>query len=318
MIQWHPYFAHLLRPLLEPHFAVRTGGSVGDAPREADIVLVCRTANRPLPYQGVWRHLTTGNVLEFKGPTVSPRRGDLERLVELGLGVHRRLNEERAEQGLPALEAEEVSFWYLGYRLGKGFLRSAQVELDVPGLEPLGPGFWRCRVLRRLVFLVSGAQVPVDRDSLPMHVLGSESKAVELEVARVVGAEPPLWQIYSAWVLTFHPAAAEELRNMARRATRGLKFHLEPLIEVVGLDELLRQIGPERLVERLGPKQLAKLVGIRQVVEALGTKKLIEELGTKKLIEELGTKKVVSELAPQDLFDHLTPAQLREIKRRLK
>ena len=38
--------------------------------KEADLLLVRRTSEQPLPYQGIWRHLTTWNVVEFKGPTV--------------------------------------------------------------------------------------------------------------------------------------------------------------------------------------------------------------------------------------------------------
>jgi hypothetical protein len=61
-------------------------------------VLLRRTSPRTLPFRGLWKDLTTWNVLEFKGPTVSPRLRDLERLVELGLGIDRRLNEERRKR----------------------------------------------------------------------------------------------------------------------------------------------------------------------------------------------------------------------------
>src|SRR5262245_54486226 len=128
--------------------------------READIVLVRRTSTRPPRFRGLWKDLTAWNVLEFKGPTVSPRRGDLERLIELGLGIHRRLNEERVQQSQPPVGAEEVSFWYLANRLGRRFLRLAREELALPDLESLGPGVWRCRMMRRLVFLVSGNHLP--------------------------------------------------------------------------------------------------------------------------------------------------------------
>jgi hypothetical protein len=70
--QWHPLFAHLLRPLVKSHYDVQTKVAVGDAPREADIVLLRRTAQTP-PFVGLWRRLTVWNLLEFKGPTVSAR-----------------------------------------------------------------------------------------------------------------------------------------------------------------------------------------------------------------------------------------------------
>src|SRR5438874_11872705 len=94
MRQWHPVFAQLLRPLVEDYYEVETTVPVGDAPREADFVLLRRTTPTP-PFRGLWRNLTTWNVLEFKGPTVSPRRGHIESLIELGLGIDRRLRTRR-------------------------------------------------------------------------------------------------------------------------------------------------------------------------------------------------------------------------------
>src|SRR5438132_1712958 len=76
--QWHPTFAQLLRPLVEGHYEVKTDVPVGDLPRQADIVLLRRTSRGPLPFRGLWQYLTTWNVLEFKGPTVSPRSEDLD------------------------------------------------------------------------------------------------------------------------------------------------------------------------------------------------------------------------------------------------
>jgi hypothetical protein len=99
MKQWHPIFAKVLRPAVEVYYEVQTNLPVGDAPREADFVLLRRTAQAPPPIRGLWRHLTPWSILEFKGLTVSPRRADVDLLIELGLGIDRRLQEERARQG---------------------------------------------------------------------------------------------------------------------------------------------------------------------------------------------------------------------------
>src|SRR5207253_697685 len=101
MTQWHPLFAQLLRPLLESYYEVQTGVAVGDAPRQADILLLRRTSATAPPFRGLWQRLTAWNVLEFKGPTVSARVDDLDDLLEVGLGIQRRLNEEQAKQGQP-------------------------------------------------------------------------------------------------------------------------------------------------------------------------------------------------------------------------
>jgi hypothetical protein len=151
--QWHPLFAELLRPLLQDHFDVQTNVAVGDAPREADIVLVQRTSTEPTPFRGLWRHLTTWNILEFKGPTVSARLRDLDLLVELGLGIDRRLSEERRRQRETVPEPEHVSFWYVVKSVGRAFLSEARRRFG--NLEDVAAGLWRSQAMRRLVFLVS-------------------------------------------------------------------------------------------------------------------------------------------------------------------
>src|SRR4051794_17041305 len=109
-IQWHPIFAKVLRPLVQEHYDVETNVPVGDAPRAADVVLLRRTGRRRPPFRGLWRFLTTWNVVEFKGRSVSARVRDLPLLVELGLGIARRLNEKRATAGEPLVPAPETSF----------------------------------------------------------------------------------------------------------------------------------------------------------------------------------------------------------------
>jgi hypothetical protein len=82
--QWHPKFADLLRPLVEQYYDVQTNVPVGDVPRAADLVLLRRKKDAP-PFRGLWRHLRTWNVIEYKGPSVSARIDDIDLLVELGL-----------------------------------------------------------------------------------------------------------------------------------------------------------------------------------------------------------------------------------------
>ena len=123
-MRWHPFFAYLLRKLLQDYYEVETDVPVGDLPRQADIVLLRRTA--PAPFVGVWRHLTIWNVLEFKGPTDDPALRDLDLLLEVGLGIDRRLNEDRREQGQPLVEREEVSWWFLANHVGARFRAEAE------------------------------------------------------------------------------------------------------------------------------------------------------------------------------------------------
>ena len=188
--QWHPIFTYLLRSLVEDHYEVQTNLPVGDLPREADIVLVRRTSDRP-PFQTLLHYLTTWNVIEFKGRSVSARFRDLDLLVELGLGVDRKLNEDRAREGLEHLGPEEVSFWYIVNHIGDRFLDEARTIFGT--LEEASPGVWRSQILSRPVFLIDSVGVAVDRESVAVHLVGEESPEIEKELARVIAEEPVYW-----------------------------------------------------------------------------------------------------------------------------
>jgi hypothetical protein len=69
---------------------------------------------------------------------------------------------------------------------------------------------------------------------------------------------------------------------MARIASREFKAHLEPLIELLGMEEVIQQVGLKRVLEQVGPQ---------------------------KVIEEMGLDWFLAKL---------TPAQRRELKRRLR
>src|SRR5271155_1236157 len=135
--QWHPLFIKLLRPLLEDFYEVETGLEVGDAPRQADLVLL-RRLNRIPTYHAIWRFLTTWNILEYKGPSVSARLEHIDLLVELGLGVERRLNELGHKEKQRHVPPEEVSFWYLADNIGRRLLKRLAIRLGT--LKPESAG----------------------------------------------------------------------------------------------------------------------------------------------------------------------------------
>jgi len=278
----------MLRPAVGAYYDIQTTLPVGDSPREADFVLLRRTGQAPPPFRGLWRHLTIWNILEFKGPTVSPRLGDIDLLIELGLGIDRRLRERRA-QGQRRVIPAEVSYWYLANHLGRRFLPAAERKLG--RLEPLGPGLWRCRLLERLVFLVSSIDLPVEEDSLPLHIVGREPAATERQVAQLVVAQPGLQQLYGGWLASLHPTVWQEVEAMARAGGKGLNIDLRPAIETIGVDRVIEQIGIDRVVEQ---------IGIDRVIELLGKKEVIKRIGV------------------EDWLANLSPAERRDLKRRLQ
>jgi hypothetical protein len=289
MTQWHPIFAQLLRPAVEAYYEVQTTVPVGDAPREADFVLLRRTAPSAPPFRGLWRHLTTWNILEFKGPSVVARRGDVDLLVELGLGIDRRLRAPGPRKKRGPIPRGEASFWYLANRLGQRFMQDAADALG--SLESLGPGLWRSRVLGRPVLLVSSVDLPVEADSLPLHLVGSEPLQTELEVARLVLERPELQRRYAGWVASLHPAAWREVEGMARATGKRLQIDLRPAIESLGLRHVLEQVG------------------IRRVLDEVGIRRVLDEVGEKEIVKEIGLERILASLSA---------AERRELKRRLE
>ncbi len=262
-MQWHPVFAELLRPLLAGHYDVRTNVPVGDAPRSADIVVVSRTSRGAAPFTGLWRHLTAWNVLEFKGPTVSARVRDLDLLIELGLGIARRLASEWKRRA-PA--RSQATFWYLVRHAGERFLRDARALLR--GLDEVVAGVWRGEVVGHPILLVSGRAVAVERDTLPMHVLVPEPLEAGRAVLERLASEADLWALYSAWLATRFPDLWEEVRHMAKR-TKKPDLDMRPVIEKMGLAKLIEQIGPERVVEAMGAERAIQAMGAEQVLDLL-------------------------------------------------
>jgi hypothetical protein len=276
-MQWHPLFVRLLRPLVEGHYEVRTDLPVGDVPRSADVVLLRKADAGPPPYRGLWSRLTTWNLQEYKGPTVSARLDDLHRLLELGLGVHRRLNELAAQEGRPAVGYAEVSFWYLVNHLGRRF--RADLRGCLPGVQQEAPGLWRATVFWHPVFLVSVRELAVERDSLPLHVLAGVPEAARATVVEALKAEPSLWPNYWTWLSANEPAIWQEIVAMVAKQAKGVAPKLGPLADY------LRQGG--------------RLEDVKAFLDALGAKRVVEAVGADQLVEAVGAERFWAELSPE-------------------
>ena len=279
MFQWHPLFAHLLRPVLEGAYDVLTDVPVGDLPRQSDLVIILRKYLEVPIFSGMWRHLSPLNMVEIKGRTESARLRDLPLLAEVGLGIARRWRTEMRKQGQTAIPDNQVSFWYLAPWFGRRFL--AGVKELVGDLEEVDAGIFRGRLLAHPLLLVRGRKVTLNRESLPIHLISESDKKSELAVAKVILSEPAWWQEYSLWLKVLYPDVWKEIEAMARRA--GVK----------GLPDF---------------KGVAKMVGVKRFIEEFGPKRLIEELDPKEIVNAIGDKKFRA---------RLTPAQLEKLRRGL-
>jgi hypothetical protein len=292
-MQWHPIFAHLLRPLVESHFEIRLNQPVGDIPRTSDIVLLHKTSAGPVPFKGLWRRLTTWNVLEYKGPTESARFDQLHDLLELGLGIHRRLNEQQRKAKEAEVGYPEVSLWYLVNHIGHRFL--AELPAYLPRMEQQAEGIWQAAVYRHPVFLVSVQELAVERDSLPLHVLaGVSDEQGQRMITDVLKAEPALWPNYGGWIMGNYPAIWQEITLMTAHQDQGFHYNPGPLAEA------LRETGGLKdFIERAGIKASVEAVGIKAVIEAVGIKPVIEAIGPQRVLAALGVDEIVAGLSPE-------------------
>jgi hypothetical protein len=267
-VQWHPYFANLLRPLVEGSYEVQTDVPVGDLPRRSDITLVRKTSDAPPPFRGLWSRLTAWNVLEYKGPTVSPRFDELHDLLELGLGIHRRLNEMQAKARLPEVDYAETSFWYLVNHIGRRFRTGLQQYLR--DIERVTAGIWQARVYGHPVLLVSVRELQVERDSMALHVLAGVPRDQRKTIVEVLKAEPALWTHYGAWIELKEPEIWQEISQMASKKKLVEDYgpfiailketnNLKRFLEGIGAEQALAAFGEEEILANLPPERREKL-----------------------------------------------------------
>jgi hypothetical protein len=282
-IQWHPLFAELLRPLLRDYYEVQTNAPVGDLPREADILLLRRTSADSTPFRGLWRHLTTWNILEYKCPTVDARLRDLSLLVEVGLGIHRRLNTERRRQKQKTLNPDQTAFWYIARALGRRVLLS--IRRGLGRLDEIEAGLWHGQLLEHSIFLVSSETFASEPDSVPLHLLIQRPSIQESELAHLIVEQPGFLDWYAPVFSTLHSEAWKEISEMATTKKRkGLEFDFSAI------------------KDDLTPKSLANL---------------IENMGEKRILEMIGPKEVIKKMGMDWLLSNLSPAELKELKERL-
>jgi len=307
MRQWHPLFAYFLRLVLEGRYEVLTNVPVGDVPREADVVVLKRSALRGPQFHHLWKWLTKWNILEFKGPTVRPSEAHLDLLLELGLGVARRLNGQRVRDKLRPLAPRQVSWWYVVRELPSGVL--ARWEQRVGRLSEVEAGLWRGEVCGYPLYLVSSIRTPLDEESLPLHLLGARRPHEEAALAKYVLRHADAYCHYAPWMFALHTRVWRRERIVTGSVIDdNLEIDWTPVVEEFGLDLLIRQIGLARVIEE---------TGLMRVIEEVGLAKVIEEVGLAKVIEEVGLAKVIEEVGVDKLLDCLTPEQLAKLRSRL-
>jgi len=99
---------------------------------------------------------------------------------------------------------------------------------------------------------VSSIDLPVEADSLPLHIVGHEPAATERAVAELVVEQASLQELYGGWMAYLHPVAWKEVEDMARATGKRLKFDSRPAVEALGLDRIIEQVGEKEVIKRIG------------------------------------------------------------------
>lgn len=270
--QWHPLFAHLLRLLLDRYYSVQPEVPVSDLPRRGDLLLVRRQTAEPPPFEGLWSHLTEWNVLEFKGPGDHPHEDDLELLLHVGTGLTARFNEERVAAKQERLANRQVSLWYVASSLGETFLGHARTRA---AFEYQTGGLWRGSAWGHPVWLVSARELPVEVDTLPMHLLDRDPPAPRA-VGELVLHQEELLRRFATWLHSLQPLLWEEIRHMANTSAGIIDW--EALSKVADLDEVVRFLPPEHVLEVLGVERALEVIGLPRLLEICGPEKVLREL----------------------------------------
>jgi hypothetical protein len=138
---------------------------------------------------------------------------------------------------------------------------------------------WRVGVLHRSLLLVSGLEVPVDRDSLPVHLLAEEPRGQQRAVAQVLGQNLDLLPLYGSWLASAHPAISAEVVHMGKTRKKKFALDVRPLFEHLGWQEILNQVGVKSLIDQVGldelvaqmtPEQRKELVRVLQKTSSHG------------------------------------------------
>ena len=225
--QWHPLFARLLTLLIEDYYEVQTEVPVSDLPRRGDLFVIRRQGSATPHFQGLWSHLTDWNLVEFKGPSDDAEADDLELLAHVGTGLTYRLNEKRQSPDEPRVSNRQVSFWYLARKLGDTFLSHARTLMH---LEYETGGLWRGAVWGHPVWLLSYGDVPVEKDTIPLLLMGDEATTPK-ELGTLVLHDEDLLRRFEAWINTLQPNLYKEIRQMAEKMSDGPRLNWKAIGE---------------------------------------------------------------------------------------
>jgi hypothetical protein len=145
-------------------------------------------------------------------------------------------------------------------------------------------GLWRGRAWRHPVWLVSARDLPVEADTVPLHLLDRDPPAPRA-VGDLVVQQEELLRRFATWLRALQPLLWEEVRHMANKPAGIIDW--EAVSRVADLDEVVRFLPPQHVIEILGAERALEVIGLARLIEAVGLPRLIEMAGPEKVLQEL-------------------------------
>jgi hypothetical protein len=156
--------------------------------------------------------------------------------------------------------------------LGETFLRDTRTRAS---FDYLTGGLWRSGFWGHPVWLVSMRELPVEVDTVPLHLLDRDPPAPRA-VGELVLQQEELLRRFASWLHSLQQLLWEEMRHMAKASTGIIDW--EALSRVADLDEVVRFLPPQHVIEVLGFERALKVMGLPRVIEMAGPEKVVQEL----------------------------------------
>lgn len=111
--------------------------------------------------------------------------------------------------------------------------------------------------------------VPVEPESVPLHLAAEVSPGTNESLARVIVEEPGYWETYGPLLNVLHPNVWKEAKIMARSKKKPDGFDMRPLMEEVGLEKYLEAVAVKDYIDTVGAKKVVKVLGIERFLASL-------------------------------------------------
>lgn len=261
---WHPLFVQFLKYELEDAYEVRDEVSVGELPLKADVVLIqCDDGELPdtaaddIP--SLIARLNLWTMIEFKGPTDTLERGDLDRLFGV---AHLYCSQQKEPIGSDKLNLIILAPTLTGPFIDDVATRGATLHEESAGVHRLDGAFFKTCVLESDV--LTGPDEPIvamvsrlflkDRDRIIEELQGRADHVLKYAIQQI-----QQFRLQGDEFLLRHKGT-EEMQPTLEELTAAV-------MEATPLEERLRGLPNEDLLKRIPHEERMKGLSAEDVLK---------------------------------------------------